>query len=165
MADQESGMMDESVVRSAMAEFDTPHLCKLSALIFDRWNWDTGSAIDERWMEIADEILKERGVNLNMSQSTPGSAPMISCDPSGSQELVIKARKLVLEDPVGGSRSTLFDSFSTIELGYELKQAIVKFIADEIETKSTMATNGKYLQDILREASAKAVKDKLDGYF
>jgi hypothetical protein len=153
--------MDESVVRSAMAEFDTPHLCKLSALIYDRWNWDTGSAIDERWMEIADEILKERGVSLNMSQANPNSGPMITCDPSGPQELLIRADKLTLVDPLGGGKSTLFESFSSVELGLELKQAIVKFIDDELQNKNTMSINGKYLKDILAKATAEAMIDKL----
>ncbi len=161
MVDQDSGIMDESVVRTAMAEFDTPHLCKLSALIYDRWNWDTGSAIDHRWMEIADEILKERGVSLNMTQSNPGSGPMITCDPNGPQELIIKADKLILEDPIGGNRSTLFESFAGVEIGYDLKQAIVKFIDDELQNKITMSPNGKYLKDILAEATAEAIRDKL----
>lgn len=161
MADQESGIMDESVVRSAMAEFDTPHLCMLSALIFDRWNWDTGSAIDERWMEIADEILKERGVDLNMSQSNPTNGPMILCDPKGPQELKIKANKLTLVDPVGGGKSTLFEAFGTVELGLELKQAIVKFIDAELENKTVMSMNGKYLKDILAKAATEAVRESL----
>jgi hypothetical protein len=161
MADQDSGIMDESVVRSAMAEFDTVHLCKLSALIFDRWNWDTGSEIDKRWMEIADEILQTRGVNLNMSQSNPNSGPMITCDPNGPQELIIKADKLTLEDPVGGTRSVLFESFAGVELGFELKKAIVKFMDDELQNKNTLSMSGKYLKDIIAEAAADAVREKL----
>ncbi len=162
MADQASEIMDESVVRSAMAEFDTPHLCKLSALIYDRWNWDTGSEIDKRWMEIADEILLTRGVSLNMSQASPNSGgPMIICDPNGPQELVFKVDKLIIEDPVGGSRSTLFESFAGVELGHELKQAILKFIDDELQNKNVMSMQGKYLKDILAEAAADAVREKL----
>lgn len=161
MADQASEMMDESVVRSAMAEFDTPHLCKLSALIFDRWNWDTGSEIDKRWMEIADEILQERGVNLNMSQTSPNNGPMITCDPNGSQELILKVDKLTLEDPVGGAKGVLFESFAGVELGFELKQAILKFLEQELQTKNVMSPQGHYLKDILAEASANAVREKL----
>jgi hypothetical protein len=86
---------------------------------------------------------------------------MISCDPNGSQELIIRADKLTLEDPVGGTRTVLFESIGGVELGFELKKAIVDFMDSELQNKNTLSMRGKYLKDIFAEAAADAVREKL----
>lgn len=144
----------KQILRVALSGFDEVHLQKIVVAAYDRWNWDTGSEVDKDWFEIAEEILKERGINvntgnpqgLNFTNNSGVTIPVLTMNNS-TQELVLGTSKTlsVVDSSVSGNMThELFEvnQSNNLELGYELKQAIVAFMANEIANGTTLNHSG-----------------------
>ena len=162
-------MADESarqILRTALEGFDVIHLQKIVVAAYDRWNWDTGSEADKDWFEIAEELLAELGVNINMSNSNPQglnftnssgvTIPVLVMD-SPNQELVLGTSKTlsVVDATIPGNMThELFEvcNSNNLQLGHELKQALVTFIANELNCGTTMNPSGMSIKQALESA-------------
>ena len=159
MADEQARL----TLRNALNEFDTPHLRKLSAAAYDRWNWDSNSEADQLWYEVSREILEERGenmsnpngVNISMNDNNGQSISVLELDSCGDLILGVGTGGSVrVKDATPNFNNIEHEVFklngsSDLELGYELKRAIVKFITDEMMFGTTTDSNGKSIQNTL----------------
>jgi len=132
MADQETQLRKE-VLRTALMEFDTAHLAKIHSLAYDRWNWDTGTETDKEWMDVAECILRERGINMSNNNDTP---------------IVPK---------------TLFDlSNGQVVIGEDLKVALIDFLIEEVRSGMTWSSNkAAYLDSEIKDAARRAVRENI----
>lgn len=171
-------MADEhytKILRTALVEFDTPHLQKLIVAAYDRWTWDTGSDADKEWFEIAEEILEERGVsvvinnptantNITFQMGTNGpTIPVLTLDQNTDLTLGTgKILKIVDAKKCGAIEHEIFEvDGSNLELGWHLKQLLVDFLTNELEQICTMNSNGKYLKQVVAEKAVEAVQEAL----
>lgn len=171
-------MADEQALltlKEALDGFDTPHLQKLIVAAYDRWNWDTGTQADKDWFDIAEQILAERGVGtvmntnntnitFNMGGSGP-SVPVLTMDSTGDLTLgTNQSLKLKNTNQVGiGTEHEIFDADQqgNFDLGWDLKQAIIKFMAQEVIAGSFSAPNGQNLSTILDDKIATTIRNRL----
>lgn len=160
-------MADESarqILRTALVGFDVPHLQKIIVAAYDRWNWDTNSETDKDWFEIAEEILRERGVNvtmgdpqgINFSDGNGTSIPVLSMDVNTKELVLGTSRTLSVVDSSlpGNMTHELFEvsNSNNLELGFALKQALATFIANELNCGSTMNPSGMTIRQALEGA-------------
>lgn len=141
----------DDTLREHLREFDTIHLQKLFSLMYDRWNWETGTDSDHRFMNIVEETLGERGMS---APTNTNGGPNIS---GQGEDLHIHADGITLQSPNWGPQCKLFEfgGSSQLQLGYEAKQALLKFLTDELGWSNTVCNeNGQYLkhkvEDIVR---------------
>ena len=162
-------MADESarqILRTALEGFDILHLQKIVVAAYDRWNWDSGSELDKDWFEIAEELLAELGVNVNMSNNNPlglnftdstgVTIPVLVMDNS-QKELVLGTSKTlsVVDATIPGNMThELFEvcNSNNLVLGYALKQALATFIADELNFGNTMNPSGMTIKQAIEGA-------------
>ena len=158
MADQDF----RETLRVALRDFDDNHLHKVMVAAYDRWCWDSGSEMDKDWYEVADELLKERGVMSSSSTlSFGGNATGVSIgssDPIVDQDLVISAKKVQGRDPGSTWDRELFDFSSGCELGFDLKQAVADAVA-EFMTNGLSTKQGLTLRDIVKQAAKDAIRE------
>ena len=153
MANQEF----RETLRVALSEFDSFHLHKVMVAAYDRWNWETGSEHDKDWFEVAEELLKERGVEFNMSGN--GGTVNIS---GGPTDVVIAADKLKVQQCGGGIDHEVFQmSGGVFEFGFDMKAALVKALGDELTFGSLTTNQGRNLRDIIKEAALEAMRERL----
>lgn len=169
MADEQA----KDILRTALAGFDTPHLGKIVVAAFDRWNWDTGSDTDKDWFEIAEEILKERGVHLNMSNPTAinftdgngVTIPILSMD-NNMQDLILGTCKTVQVTDASNPSAVKHDLFevsqsNTLQLGWELKQAIINFLQQEMNGGTMSGSSGQNLQTIFEDKITSTIRNRI----
>jgi hypothetical protein len=163
------------ILRTALVEFDTTHLQKIIVAAYDRWNWDTNSATDKDWFELAEEILEERGVTATINFSPTGNNsitfsmgngnafPVLTVDQSN--DLILGTHdKLKFTDAgcPGGYEHTLLEvTGSNLEIGHDLQLAIVEFLVNELDFGSLIALNGKRLKQVIEEKALEAVRQRL----
>ena len=170
MADQDA----RQILRTALEGFDAMHLQKIVVAAYDRWNWDTGSEADKDWFEIAEELLKEHGVNVNVNINNNSTALNFTCNAgitvpiltmdAASQELTLGTTKTLQVTDASSASNRKHDLFevsnnNNLELGYELKQALVEFMVKEISMGLTPNPSGQnnLKQAIESEINIKAV--------
>ena len=152
-------MADEStrqILRTALELFDDPHLQKLRVAAYDRWNWDSSSDADKDWFELAEEILTDRGVDVNPSTLTlsgpNGAMPTLTLEATGDLVLGASGSIKATDSSVQGSIvHELFEvkNSNQLELGWELKIAIVSFLNQEMINGSISGNNGQTLSQAL----------------
>ena len=154
-------MADESPreqLRVALQDLDSNALHTLMVAAYDRWCWESASEMDKDWYEVADEILKERGVMSSSSgiqlfpQNGGGvGAPMLTLNQM-PQNVTIKANKLVTQAPNNTVDHDVFDlSNGNFELGFDLKNAIMMLILQEMNS-GTFTWNGRGLRQEVENA-------------
>ena len=114
---------------------------------YDIWTWDTMSEVDREWFEVCDELIAEKGEALSNS--------------NGTNDIQFAAEKITLQDPnagIGGYESILFEcSGGSVQIGFDLKYAIVNAIAEEI----VYGRMGSNLADLIKQKAMEAVREKL----
>lgn len=169
MADEQT----RDILRTALSGFDDVHLGKVVVAAYDRWNWDTGSDADKDWFEIAEEILRERGINVNTSNPTAinfsdgnGVAiPILSMD-NNMQDLVLGTCKTVQVTDASNPSAIKHDLFevsqsNTLQLGWELKQALITFLQTEINAGTMSGDGGQNLQTIFEDKIASTIRNRI----
>lgn len=151
MADSQAQQVDEhygpEVLRPALEEFDNEHLIKLYALVFDRWNWNSDSEADKEWMDMADSILRERGIDVergyDMIKQLRGRQGSLKLHSHGGP-LNIESKGLEITEPGQTFAHELFKvNNGSLEFGYELAQLLVDRLVDEISIYgSTTSSHG-----------------------
>ena len=141
MADEQA----RQTLRKALEEFDTIHLHKLMVLAYDRWNWESASDFDKQWFEVAEEILKEKGV--------------ISQPPN--MDLTISAARMLMNGMGGnGLQRELFTAKNgSVELGFDLKQMILEFITNELNYGCLTDNNGRSMKSSIESVAIGAIID------
>lgn len=156
-------MADETpkeVLRKALSSFDTLHLHKLMATAYDRWTWDTNSDVDKQWFEVADELLKERGMEMSLNGNSSTQPNVIGVQ-SGC-DLTLKVDKLVMENTYGSVPSDLFEwQNGKLIIGFGMKEALVEFLTNELDYGSLYSSNGRKLRDTVGDAAALAIKERI----
>jgi len=160
-------------LRAALDGFDSAHLQKVLVTAFDRWNWDSSSEMDKDWFEIAEELLKERGISV-MNTSTNNSVvfstgqgsnlPVISV--GADQNLVLGTTKTLsikdASDPFNIKHDLFGVSNNTeLEIGWDLKRALVNFIANELNGGTVSANNGQNLKQIFEDKTMEALRNRI----
>lgn len=169
MADEQT----RDILRTALSGFDDVHLGKVVVAAYDRWNWDTGSDADKDWFEIAEEILRERGINVNTSNpitidfydSNGVSIPILSME-NNMQDLVLGTCKTVQVTDASHPSAIKHDLFevsqsNTLQLGWELKQALINFLQTEINAGTMSGDGGQNLQTIFEDKIASTIRNRI----
>ena len=178
MADEQAKL----TLRNALTEFDTLHLQKLSQAAYDRWNWDSGSEADRLWYEVSNELLEERkqmsdsngNISFSMNPNNSGNVgnvDVMTLDQCGDLILGTGAsgRVAVRDGSVPNSvEHELFkvDYNHDLELGYELKRAMAKFISEELQgmtctTDSSGRTIKQIIDTLIQVEAPNAVRNRL----
>lgn len=163
------------ILRTALFDFDTTHLQKIIVAAYDRWTWDTNSDVDKDWFEVAEEILEERGVttkvtfnptannNITFHMGNGKSVPVLTVDQT--LDLILGTNKNIkVTDTAcpGGYEHTLLEiTGGNMEIGFDLKMAIVNFLVNELDFGSLMASNGKKLKQVIEDKALDAVRNRL----
>ena len=155
-------MADENpkeVLKKALSSFDTLHLHKLMATAYDRWTWDTNSDVDKQWFEVADELLKERGMEMALNGNS--TAPNVIAVQSGC-DLTIKSDKLVMANTYGSVPADLFEwQNGKLKIAFGMKEALVEFLTNELDYGGLRSTAGRTISDSVGDAAMKAIKDRI----
>ena len=155
-------MADENpkeVLRKALSSFDTLHLHKLMATAYDRWTWDTNSDVDKQWFEVAEELLKERGMEMALNGNS--TAPNVIAVQSGC-DLTLRSDKLVMENTYSNVPAELFEwQNGKLQIAFGLKEALVEFLTNELDYGYLTGSNGRNLKDSVGDTATKAMKDRL----
>jgi hypothetical protein len=146
-----------ATLKVALDGFDDAHLQKLRVAAYDRWNWDTNSEADKDWFEIAEELLADRGVDmtantLNFAGSNGNNLPVLTLESTGDIVLGTKGSIRVTDASVpGNTKHELFmvGNSNDLQLGWELKRALVSFLNQEMLSGSISGTNGQTLSQSL----------------
>jgi len=161
-------------MREALDGFDTYHLQKLIVAAYDRWNWDTGTDADKDWFEIAEQILAERGVQVMTNTNQPNNivfsfanggtaVDVLSMDNGGDLVLGTKhSLKLKNNTKTGVQMEHELldaDEHGNLEIGYDLKRAIINLIATELNGGSVSSNNGQLLSQILDDRALQAIRN------
>lgn len=153
-------MADENhkeVLRKALSSFDTVHLHKLMATAYDRWTWDTDSDVDKQWFEVAEELLKERGMDVALINNNAIQSIGVT-----NGDFTIKSDKLLMENTYSSMPSELFEwQNGKLQIAHGLKEALVEFLVREIESGVLWSTAGKDLGEAIGDVAIKAMKEKL----
>jgi hypothetical protein len=163
------------ILNTALDEFDTNHLQRIIVAAYDRWNWDTGSDMDKDWFEVAEKILKERGVSTTVNSYPSGnnsisfgmgagkSFPVLTVDQSNDVVLgTHKSLKVTDASKPGSVEHILFEvSGPNLEISYDLRRALIEFLVDELVYGTTMSMTGKNLKQVIEEKALDAVRNRL----
>jgi hypothetical protein len=153
------GMADENsrdTLKTALSDFDIPHLHKIMVAAYDRWCWDSGSTADKDWFQVAEELLKEQGVTSNMTALKEGGNRSLRF--TNVDEMTMSA--CYLNDPC--QEQVLFkigDATGRLELGYDLQQAIVRAIGDEVTYDATPTNQGCSLRYLIQSIIRETIRD------
>lgn len=160
----------DQMTRSALEEFDSPHLLKFRAMIYDRWNWDSGNDLDKRWLDIAESILEERGANMpsgpvpTLNFGSGGTPDGIAIGAEGNQqrELHICAEEMVMSDPDNPANKQRMFRFNqgSFEINWGLEEALRNWLAREIQSGLT-THNGQTIRQIVEQVARDGVKERL----
>lgn len=143
MADEQA----RQTLRTALADFDITHLQKLMVLAYDRWNWESASDFDKQWFEVAEEILKERGMTSQVSSSI---------------DFAIHVDRMVMNGQGGASGNGLQRELFTahngnVELGLDLKQMILEFVTNELNYGYLTDNNGRSMKSSIESVAIGAI--------
>lgn len=171
-------MADEQALltmKEGLNAFDTTHLQKLIVVAYDRWNWDTGTQADKDWFDVAEEILAERGVivtnptgsntNIVFSMGASGpTVPVLTMDSVG--DLILgtkKTLKLKNSDSLGAMEHEILeaDQNGNLAIGFDLKYAILNFIATELDCGTLSANNGRQLKQMIEDKALEAIRNRI----
>ena len=156
-------MADENpkeILRRALSSFDTLHLHKLMATAYDRWTWDTNSDLDKQWFEVAEELLKERGMEMALNGNSSTQPNVIGVQ-SGC-DLTIRSDKLVIENTYSSVPADLFEwQNGKLQIAFGLKEALVEFLTNELDHGYLSSSNGRNLRDTVGDAAAKSIKERI----
>lgn len=130
-------------IRKELDEFDTHHLQKLYALLYDRWNWNR--EVDKELLEITESILTER------------EGTKMSSDFSDNMKISIHANRLAMTDSSGNTTELLTAEYGAITLSYEFQEAVMAAIVREFQYGC--GHNKLILEEIIRNIIA----NKLGG--
>ncbi len=144
-------------LREALDGFDDAHLQKIRVAAYDRWNWDTNSESDKDWFEIAEELLADRGVDMtantiNMAGPNGMIMPTLTLESTG--DIVLGASGSIRVTDASMPGSTKHEIFAVsnsndLQLGWELKRALVSFLNQEMLSGSISGNNGQTLSQAL----------------
>ena len=155
----------KDILRTALLDFDSIHLGKIVVAAYDRWNWDTGSEADKDWFELAEEILKERGIDMSNATGTGPTTPVLTMDSAGDLMLGTNATLKIRNTSNGGSpiEHDILEATQqgALNLGVDLKYAIAEFIANELRGGSITAMNGQSLKQILEDGALAAIRNRI----
>lgn len=172
MADEQALM----VMRTALEGFDTPHLQKLIVAAYDRWNWETGTDADKDWYEIAEQILAERGIatmpninqpnNIVFSFANSGTqVDVLTMDGTGDLVLGTKQSLKLKNNTNSGIQMEHelleADAQGNLEIGFDLKVALVSFIAQELNAGSVSSNGGQNLGQIFEDKVAQTIRNRI----
>jgi len=149
----------KEVLRKALSSFDTLHLHKLMVTAYDRWTWDTNSDVDKQWFEVADELLKARGMEMALNGNS--TAPNVIGVQSGC-DLTIQSDKLVMANTYGSTPADLFEwQNGKLQIAFGLKEALVEFLTQELDYGALCSSTGRDLKESVGDAAMKAIKDRI----
>ncbi len=146
-----------ATLKTALNEFDDSHLQKIMVAAYDRWNWDNNAESDKDWYQLAEELLNERGVDMTantINMAGPNGNPMATITLEATGDLVLGVNgnvKVTDSSAPGNIMHELFEvrNNSQLQLGWELKQAIVSFLAQEMINGSISGNTGQTLSQAL----------------